>query len=336
LGGGNVTAEALQTQPSQNENNNNPTNMKQGVNRGSFQILGPVMKSTSLPKLNPNAAKASAFTLIELLVVIAIIAILAAMLLPALAAAKFRAKVTNCTSNYKQWGLLAAMYSNEFSDWLPGTGMFGQGGAGNVWDISGNFVPVMGTYGLTAGMWFCPARPEEISAAVIFNNGKPIATLSDVTNYMANLVNNNTGAGGGSGIYVMNHNLWVYRKSSNAMIQGETPTAPQPNTDPALYGGSTGPYGWPSKTTDLPSRYVPFLSDTCLNGYPMVGTGTSVAGINVTTMNNFANAHKYSGHVLSGKLKSVNLVFADGHVTSHNNSQLECVWLNPGNAGWFY
>ncbi|HEY3761499.1 MAG TPA: prepilin-type N-terminal cleavage/methylation domain-containing protein [Verrucomicrobiae bacterium] len=59
------------------------------------------------------------FTLIELLVVIAIIAILAALLLPVLAKAKFKAKDIQCLGNIKQMALADIMYVNDFGASFP-------------------------------------------------------------------------------------------------------------------------------------------------------------------------------------------------------------------------
>jgi prepilin-type N-terminal cleavage/methylation domain-containing protein len=77
-----------------------------------------------------------AFTLIELLVVIAIIAILAALLLPALAGGKEKARRAACKNSIRQFSLAVHMYANDHEDSVPS-------GASNVADD--DHLPVIGT-----------------------------------------------------------------------------------------------------------------------------------------------------------------------------------------------
>jgi prepilin-type N-terminal cleavage/methylation domain-containing protein len=67
----------------------------------------------------PSFQQRSAFTLIELLVVIAVVAILAALLLPALQGAKFRASLAVCANNIRQCHIALQMYGDDNGGWYP-------------------------------------------------------------------------------------------------------------------------------------------------------------------------------------------------------------------------
>jgi prepilin-type N-terminal cleavage/methylation domain-containing protein len=162
------------------------------------------------------------FTLIELLVVIAIIAILAALLLPALAAAKGRAQQGYCVNNLKQLALADIMYVGDNNQFIQPSAA----NTGNYLGANGEWIgSLIDYFSRATNLMICPTAKGILPAAGATANGPTAEGAGQTGTASASYVRGNL-SGGTSGLTQIScsyqANGWLYTAGGKGTGDGNS------------------------------------------------------------------------------------------------------------------
>ncbi len=248
--------------------------------------------------LSPSPSR-KGFTLIELLVVIAIIAILAAMLLPALASAKEKAKRMQCLNNVHQIEISCNIYAGDFRDKLP---TWDSAGAW-AWDLPNAAADSMLHSGLTKKALYDPGTqpkytdPENWATTTV---GGSLWTF------------NNNVDGGNTGFHIVGYMLAFYGITATGANNSFIAATNQNKTMTA-----EAPYG---TTTVVPVADRVLIADAILSDN---GNKSGTPAIYPADNNNYDNVGggfkltHTSPHIKNGVPQGGTLGYKDGHALWH-------------------